>query len=289
MFPIVMWAWCISYVAGEIKTPNKAVFVASLTTIGVSSLLAIEALLGYGHMLGTEFQRAAAWNAFNGPVEGYTLPWDTSINGLVFMAWGQNAAIAVLYTATWVVAVVLMMVAITVFMQRVVFAWSMDRMAPRFLSEISPRYAAPMKGFAFLCGFGIVTMIIYTLVSGRITGSLVATGMIISTVFIATGISAIVFPYRKRCAAIWKASPYSQSKLFGIPVITIGGVAYVAFLSVLLYFQFVDSRTREITGTNLVLFLGIWAFGVAWYFIWRSRSRKAHLDVNLTMKELPPE
>jgi amino acid transporter len=289
MFLIVIWAWAICYVAGEIKRPSRAVFVACTATIVVSTVLCLTALIGYGRMLDTPFQRAASWNALNGPVDGYNLPWDTSLNSMIFMAWGFNRGIAVLYAAAWIVAVIIMMVVILVFTQRVVFAWSMDRMAPRFLAEVSPRWGTPLKGYAFLAAFGVATMILYTFVAGSIIGSLVASGMMVSTVFVATGLSAIVFPYRKRCRSIWESSPYSHWQVFGVPMITIAGVLYVAFLLLLLYYQFVDSRTRDLTRKNLILFLGVWAFGVAWYYVHRWRSKQQEIDIDVALRELPPE
>ena len=68
------------------------------------------------------------------------------------------------------------------------------------------------------------------------------------SVFGLTAISAIILPYRKKVAHIWDASPFSQWKVLGVPVLTIAGVVYLAYIVALFYFAFLDAHTRDVTG-----------------------------------------
>ena len=40
-----------------------------------------------------------------------------------------------------------------------------------------------------------------------------------------TAISATIFAHRKKLKSLWETSPYKNWKIFGIPVLTIGGVS----------------------------------------------------------------
>ena len=51
--------------------------------------------------------------------------------------------------------------------------------------------------------------------------------------------------------------------------------------------------TRISHGSDLVTLcvaaVIVWALGIAWYYFWRSRSKKVGVDVAMTYGELPPE
>jgi len=240
-------------------------------------------------MAESPFLRAAAWNSLHGGVEGYNLPYDSSLNSLVYIGSGFNRFIGVWYSLTWIVATILMMVVIVAFTQRVLFAWSMDRMAPRWLANVSPRWGQPINGYAFLTIAGASLMIVYTLWLRDAMGALVASGLMLCTVFLATGISAIVFPYRKKVRTLWESSPYSKWGVLGVPVITIAGVVYVAFILVLLYFAFLDSRSRDLTGRNVWFFPAVWGFGLAWYYFWKYLAARREINADISFGQLPPE
>ena len=122
----------------------------------------------------------------------------------------------------------------------------------------------------------------------QLTG-LVAGGLQLVSVFLITGISGVLFAYRKKVKSIWDSSPYKKWQIAGIPYITIAAVVYVAYVVVLLYYAFLNTATRDITGKKAIIFIVVWAIGIAWYYFWRNRSKKVGVDVGITYGELPPE
>ena len=105
----------------------------------------------------------------------------------------------------------------------------------------------------FAVGVAVYVLWLTSSLSGLIGG-----GMQFVSVFLVTGISALLFPYRKRVRGIWEASPYHTWKIAGIPLVTIGGVLYLTFIVTFLYFSFIDPTSRDVTGKNLFVFAAAW-------------------------------
>ena len=65
-------------------------------------------------------------------------------------------------------------------------------------------------------------------------------------------------------------------------------MVYVGYIVTLLYFAFFDAKTKDITGKKAIIFVVVWAIGIAWYYFWSGAARSG-VDVALTYGELPPE
>jgi amino acid transporter len=173
---------------------------------------------------------------------------------------------------------------------RIMFAWGMDRMGPKWFTDVSPRFAAPVKNYVF----GLVVMMVGTGLyvlwfTSTLTG-LAATGMQLVSLFLITGISAVVLPYRKKLRNIWKSSPYHTWKILGVPILAISGCIYVAYICVMLYYAFIDKTSRNVTGKNMITFALVWVFGIAWYLAWRRYNKaKSGIDISIAYGDLPPD
>jgi amino acid transporter len=290
VYMFVIYGYAMAYVSGEVKRPDTTMLKANAIAVLVPAVIGVAAFLGLSHMLDFNFLSATAYNNLNGGVKGYNLPFSTSFMDLTFIASGFNRVIGVLLSLTWILVTISMLSVITIMLQRVIFAWGMDRMGPRFFTDINARWASPIKGYALIAGGSAVLEIAYVLWLQNALVGLVAGGMMVVSVFAVTGISAIVFPYRKRAKGIWDSSPYKKWQIAGVPVITIAGVVYFAVVCLVIYFGFLDHKTRDATGKNLIEFAVVWALGIAWYFVWRWHGhRKVGDAMSLVYQELPPE
>ena len=290
VFMLVIWAFGVAYVGGEVKRPDKTIMRAQVAAMAAPIILCLWALLAINHFMTPEFLRAAAWQDFNAAIKGYTLPYSTSYMSIAFIASGANrvigfiAGFTFLVTAMWLVVVNLLMC------QRAMFAWGMDRMGPKWFTSISARYASPIGMFAFVAAISAFLSIAYWYIFPSVLSGLFASGMQLVSVFAVTAISAIIFAYRKRSKHIWDASPYNRWNFLGVPVITIAGVVYLCYVVALLYFAFFDPTTTDITGKKFYLMIIAWACGIAWYYYWRYRSAQKGVNVDtMTYGELPPE
>lgn len=289
VFMIFVYAYAIAYVGGEVKRPDKTLIKANYLSVLVPTVICLWSFVAIYHAVGFTFLGAAAHSDLNGAVKGYAFPYATDYMSLTFIASGMNrvvgiiAALTFLLSTYWIIAVSLMVP------QRALFAWGMDRMGPKWFTNVSARWGVPTTMYCFVAVVSAIFTAVYLLWWQSALGGLVAAGMQIVSLFAVTAISAIILPYRKKTRTIWDASPFRSWKVLGVPVLTIAGVVYLAYMVCLLYFAYLDPKTRDVTGKNLYVFAGVWIAGIAWYLYWKSRSKSVGVDVNLTYGELPPE
>jgi amino acid transporter len=173
---------------------------------------------------------------------------------------------------------------------RILFAWGMDRMGPKWFADIDYRWASPVKNHILCFILGEIGIAIYAFVMDPMTG-LSVTGMEIVSVFGVTAVAAAIFPFSKRAKHIWETSPYKSWKILGIPVVTIGAVFNLVYLGILFYFFFFmkEMGEQELVKGSLILYAIIWGLGIAWYYYWKARNKKVGVDVSMTYGELPPD
>jgi amino acid transporter len=265
------------------------VLKASWMAVLVPTILGLWTFLGLYHIADFQFLSAAAYNDLFGGVQGYTMPYSTSYMTLSWLASGSTWIIALVASLTFALTSYWLIVVDLLLVPRAMFAWGMDRMGPKWFTDLSPRWASPIKLYGLITIVQIILTAAYVFwFQSQLTG-LVAGGLQLVSVFLITGISGVLFAYRKKVKGIWESSPYKNWKVAGIPYITIAAVVYVAYILVLLYYAFFDTRTRDITGKKTIIFVVVWAIGIAWYYFWKSRSKKVGVDVAMTYGELPPE
>jgi APA family basic amino acid/polyamine antiporter len=290
VFMLFIWSFGIAYIGGEVKRPDKTLMTANIFALAVPLLLAIWAVVAIGHVVDFNFLRAAAFQDYSGATKGYALPFSTSYMSLAFIASGMNRVIGVIASLTFLATTIWLIVVSLIVPQRAMFAWGMDRMGPKWFTSINARFGAPVGMYAFVTAISALGAVAYFYLFPSVLSGLVASGMQLVSVFLVTSISAIILPYRKKVAHIWDASPFSNWKVLGVPMITIAGIVELAYVLGLLYFAFFDTKTRDITGKNAILFVVAWVAGMCWYFAWKYRSARAGVDVaHYTYTALPPE
>ena len=153
---LFIYAYALVYLSGEVKRPDKTDLQGELdggAGAGRRRLLDVLRALPHGRL---HFVSASAYNDLFGGVKGYNFPFSTSYMTLSWLASGSNWFIAIiavftfLLTSYWLIVVDLMLV------PRAMFAWGMDRMGPKWFTDISPRCASPVKLYGFITVVQIV-------------------------------------------------------------------------------------------------------------------------------------
>ncbi len=98
---------------------------------------------------------------------------------------------------------------------RILFAWGMDRMGPRWFTDVNARFASPIKNYILCLALGEVLIALYVFWQNEQMQGLSVTALEIFSVFGVTAIAAAIFPFSKRSKHIWEASPYRRWKLLG--------------------------------------------------------------------------
>jgi APA family basic amino acid/polyamine antiporter len=285
------YAYCITFIAGEVKRPDKTIILANLSAVLLPAAFMIWLAAVLYRTVGFEFLSATAWvdNAGVEVLAGYTLPWSPHFVGLAAVI-NQNPFVVfmmglsyILFTLWWVALSYLAF-------PRILFAWGMDRMGPKWFADIDYRWASPVKNHILCFILAELGISVYALGLDPMAG-LSVTGMEIVSVFGVTAVAAAVFPFSKRAKAIWDSSPYKKWVILGIPVVTIGGIVNLIYLGILFYFFFFMSEMgeQELVKGSLILYAIVWGLGILWYFFWRARNKKVGVDTDITFGELPPD
>lgn len=284
-----IYTYAIAYVSGEVKRPEKNILLSGWLAIGVTALIAAATFVGLYHLVGFSFLSAAATNNLSGGVKGYTFPFQTTYMALAWIASKSNPLVAWIAALTFLLTSFWILVITFVISGRVWVAWGMDRMGPRWFTDVNPRWASPMKNYLVHLALCVGGLAVYELWLSTQLSGLIGVGMQLVSVFLLTALSAVVLPFRQKTRAIWALSPYRAWRVAGVPLTTIAGLVYMAYIGILLYFAFLDSHTRDVNGKNVVFLAGAWLAGFGWYLFWRRRSRRAGIDVSVAYRQLPPE
>ena len=185
----------------------------------------------------------------------------------------------------------------TVFLSstRVVFAAAFDRVLPERIASIEPRTRTPIWALALMVVPGLIVsyLFVYNVPIGD-TGfaSLTLTStLVIAVTYLGSTIAAILLPFVKK--DLYAASPIAKYKVAGIPLISIVGVIFAAFLIFLLYEWLVDPNALYGIGlknTASVIFMGVmYLLALIIYVAARVYRRRQGVDLSMVYKEIPVE
>jgi len=290
VYMIFVWTFALNYIGGEVKRPDKVMIKAHILSLGIPVALCLWAFLALGRIMDFAFLRAAAFQDFNGSVEGYALPYPPHVMSLAYVASGASPIIALVASLTFAITMVWLCGVELIVIQRGMFAWGMDRMGPKWFTSINARTASPIGMYLFAAAISVFLIAGYWYLFPSVLTGVVAGGMQVCSGILLTAIAGIVLVYRKKVKHIWDSSPFHEWKFLGIPVLAIGGIVYLGYTIALLWFAFGDPNTRDITGRKAIILVAVWVAGMLWYLLWKLVSRRQGVDVaKLTYSELPPE
>ncbi len=282
------YSYCITFIAGEVKRPDKTIILANLSAILVPAFFMLWLAIVLYRTVGFEFLSATAWvdNAGEG-LAGYTFPWSTHFVGLAAVI-TQNKILVFLMALSFILFNLWWVALSYLAFPRILFAWGMDRMGPKWFADIDYRWASPVKNHILCFILGEIGIALYAFRGNPMEG-LSVTGLEIVSVFGVTAIAAALFPFSKRARSIWETSPYRKWNVLGIPAVTIGAVVNLIYLAILFYFFIVMPDLEGLAIGSIILYAMIWAAGILWYFYWKRRNQVKGVDVNMTFGELPPD
>ena len=288
------YSYCITFIAGEVKRPDKTIMLSNLFAIIVPGVFMLWAAFALYGLVQFDFFSATQFvdNAGTDLGGAYTVPWSTNFLGILGMVTTNKlimfiSVLSFLAFNLWWIALSYLA------FPRIIFAWGMDRMGPKWFTDINPRFASPVKNHVLCFVLGQFMIAVYIFWQNEAMQGLAVTALEIFSVFGVTAIAALIFPYVKRARGIWDASPYKSWKLAGIPVVTIGAIVQLVYLGILAYFFFFlpdpAKRLEGFTTSTLLLIIVTWVAGILWYLFWKQRSKSVGVDVSMTYGELPPE
>ena len=266
------YAYFCVFVAGEVKRPDITLIGANFFAILVPALLMIWTALSMSHAMPFEFISSTAWIDNNLGIEGYNMPFLPSYMSLAYVA-HSNWFVAMAASTSYMLFCFWYLALSYLAFPRIIFAWGMDRMGPKWFTDINPRWASPVKNYVLCLILAQAAIALYTFWLGDYMQGLTVTGMEIVSVWGVTTIAALIFPFVKRSKGIWDSSPYKTWKFLGIPLVSWGAAVSLVYLGILFYFLIFTEEMRDSNRDSWILYAIVWVLGIIWYFIWKQRSK----------------
>jgi basic amino acid/polyamine antiporter, APA family len=181
----------------------------------------------------------------------------------------------------------------TVFLSstRVIFAAAFDRLLPEKVADVEPRTRTPI--------YALLLMVVPSLIVGALfawnifdfqTLTLCST-LVIAVMYLGTTIAAILLPYIK--PDLYKASPIAKYKILGIPLITVAGVIFAAFLLFLLYQWLIDPNALYGIGlsntSSVIYMLAMYLLALAIYLGFKYYRKRQGINIDKIYEEIPVE
>jgi APA family basic amino acid/polyamine antiporter len=275
-----------AYVAGEVKKVQSSMFVAILGTLFMGWIFYIITNYLYLNVVPYQFQQSLAYLFMAAP-SAYPLP--VSPGPYLFVGLlTNNAIVAFLPMIGMVFWAFLLPVAVCMVVTRNIFAWSFDRVVPRFLSDVNPRTHSPIKATVLMCIIGVVFLYVWAYYPGILNYELNFI-LALSLAFIIPGIAAILYPYWKKDQ--YTNTPAARYKIGGLPLIVLCGVVSVIFYVYIAYECYVVPGVSGLPlGPSAIgLIAATFIVAPVIYYIARwYHLRHEGIDISSAFKEIPP-
>jgi amino acid transporter len=288
---------------GEVRgaTDFKRNFAGMASALLVTTLLAIAVLLAVSKTIGWDFymQANGAW---------WNHAWGFTEQQPPLPFWPYPALFAAFLTDNRLIQ--LLVVGLmslwwfgwsgTVFLSstRVVFAAAFDRLLPEKVAEVDERSGTPIIALLLMVIPSTIVSFLFAYDVFGFRSLTLASTLVIAVTYFGTTIAAILLPYRK--PELYNASPIAKFKVFGLPLISVAGVIFGAFLGYLLFQWLFDpnalygigysiNENGYKNGTSLIFMGVLYGTATAIYFGFKAYRKRTGLDLDKVHAEIPVE
>src|SRR5215831_17273094 len=169
---------------------------------------------------------------------------------------------------------------------RVIFAAAFDRVLPDRAAEVSEKRKVPIYSLILMLAPAVILGAIYAYSTTFRTYTLDAT-LVIAVTYLFSAIAVVLLPFIKK--DLWRASPASKVKLFGVPIVPVSGVITIGLLGFCLIAWLVNDNYFINDPKSLIFMGAMYVLAIALYVIARVVRRRQGIDLGLVNKEIPVE
>jgi APA family basic amino acid/polyamine antiporter len=169
---------------------------------------------------------------------------------------------------------------------RVIFAAAFDRVLPDRAAEVSEKRKVPVYSLILMLLPAVGLAAVYAYSTTFRTYTLDAT-LVIAVTFLFSSIAVVVLPWRK--PDLWRASPASRIKLFGVPIVPVAGWVTIGLLGFNLYQWFTNDLYFVNSRDSLYYMGGMYVLAILIYVVARIVRNRQGIDLGQINKEIPVE
>ena len=284
MMFFILWPNWGATLYGEIRGASdfKRVFAGMFSGLWITVILTVLFFLLMVKTVGWGFYQNANAAFFNGTSVLPIWPYP-----FMFAGWlVHNAAfqvILILVLSLWFFGWVG-----TLFLSstRVIFAAAFDRVLPDRAAEVSEKRKVPVYSLVLMLLPAAGLSAIYAYSTTFRTYTLDAT-LVIAATYLFSAFAVVILPWRK--PDLWRASPASRIKVFGVQIVPVAGVVTIGLLGFNFYEWFTNGN-YFVNGNDSLIYMGaMYVLAIAVYAGARIIRNRQGIDLGLINKEIPVE
>jgi basic amino acid/polyamine antiporter, APA family len=169
---------------------------------------------------------------------------------------------------------------------RVIFAAAFDRVLPDRAAEVSEKRKVPVWSLflMLLPAAGLSAIYAYSTTFRSYT---LDANLVIAVTYLFSAIAVVILPWRK--PDLWRASPASRVKLFGVQVVPVAGWVTIGLLGFNLY-QWFTNDNYFVNNADSLYFMGaMYVLAIVIYVGARIIRNRQGIDLGMINKEIPVE
>jgi amino acid transporter len=269
-----------SAIGGEIKSVRRSQFVGMVGSVVVATLAIMAYIPLAHHLFGQEFMDALVWNSTNAPdASTSAAPYITLLLGIA----SPNAVIGAIVIIGFIAWLYFLISPQLVYAQRLMVAWSFDRIAPQRLGYVSDRFRSPVVAIAIsvLLGLMFLALVSY--------GVLSVLAYILGIFVVWATVAAVGVVFARVRGDLYRTSGLGRFRIAGMPAMPVVSALAAAFLVWQVVFYWRDSLVAGHSTATIVGHAIAAALGAVTYVAARALRRSQGIDLNKTFQELPIE
>jgi len=278
------------YVGGELRRPGRTYLYASAISIGVLVVLWVGVWALLRARAGLTFMQAQANLGVANPDAYAKITSLSSVSGGLGygMVLSGDPITKILFATAVPLAEIAVNLAFLTVTTRVLFAQAFDRLLPVGVAKIGERNHAPNVAIGIVLVIGIGFCFLTSLVN---LGSIVALqSLFFALILLAGGIAATMLPIRRADLIETPGMPEEARKQWLRKVTLVGGATLVLALFTVYELVTHSSVYGKFSWESILTLVIVLGAGPVIYVIARTvRRQRNALDLNMAMRELPPE
>jgi basic amino acid/polyamine antiporter, APA family len=169
---------------------------------------------------------------------------------------------------------------------RVIFAAAFDRVLPDRAAEVSEKRKVPFYSLILMLLPAVGLSAVYAYNSTFVTYTYDAT-LVIAVTFLFSAIAVVLLPFVKK--DLWRASPASKIRIFGVQVVPVAGWVTIGLLGFNLYEWFTNAGYGVNNRDSLYFMAALYVLAIVVYVVARLVRKRQGIDLGMINKEIPVE
>jgi amino acid transporter len=276
----------IVYLSGEVKRSDRTLLLSIMGTLVLGLIMWAGSALFFTRAVGSDFLSASAYLAFAHP-EVNPLKVPAVYPLFISILTVGNPVLFWLICLSFIVSYLIFVPSYYLVITRNIFAWSFDRVAPSALADVNERYHSPIKAIIvtfvaaeIACAFWALMPVVFSFFN---------TTLAWTAIWIVPGITAMIFPFRKR--DLYRSSPaITRKEIAGIPLVSICGALLVIIMTwALVYGYLTPAFSGPTLPLAIVITASIFVSGLVVFYAVKAIRKKQGIDLDLVFRQISPE